>query len=75
MVASDQASKLKIGGPFVLARDIMTRTVVSTSPDAEIADLAKLMLKRHISGLPVVDQDGRLIGMVTEDDPAPPLSS
>src|SRR5690348_17164408 len=48
--------------------DVMTRRVVSISPDATILDAAKLMLKHHISGLPVIDRDGGLVGIVTEGD-------
>jgi CBS domain-containing protein len=50
------------------AQDIMTRTVVSTRPDASIAEMAKLMLDNRISGLPVVDDRGDLVGIVTEGD-------
>jgi CBS domain-containing protein len=49
-------------------RDVMTRSVVSVRPDASILDAAELMLKYDISGLPVVDKDGCLIGIVTERD-------
>jgi CBS domain-containing protein len=48
--------------------DIMTRRVVSVAPDATIAEAVGLMLKHHISGLPVIDAHGRLAGIVTEGD-------
>jgi CBS domain-containing protein len=50
------------------ARDIMTRTVVSVSPEASILQAGELMLRHDISGLPVVDAEGRLAGIVTERD-------
>jgi CBS domain-containing protein len=50
------------------ARDIMTRRVISIRPDATILEAARLMLQHRISGLPVVDPAGVLIGMVTEGD-------
>lgn len=50
------------------AKDIMTRRVVSIGPDATIFEAARLMLQNRISGLPVVDPAGKLIGMVTEGD-------
>ena len=50
------------------AKDIMTRRVISISPDASISDAARLMLQHRISGLPVVDPAGALIGIVTEGD-------
>ncbi|WP_398470903.1 CBS domain-containing protein [Tardiphaga sp.] len=50
------------------AHQIMTRNVVTIAPDASIHDAAKLMIDHHVSGLPVVDEDGKLIGIVTERD-------
>jgi CBS domain-containing protein len=48
--------------------DVMTRRVISVAPDARIEDAISLMLKHHISGLPVIDRKGKLVGMVTESD-------
>ena len=48
--------------------DIMTRRVISVAPDATILDAVGLMLKHHVSGLPVIDAHGRLAGIVTEGD-------
>jgi CBS domain-containing protein len=48
--------------------DVMTRTVVSVGPDASVLHAGELMLSHDISGLPVVDQDNRVIGIVTERD-------
>ena len=50
------------------AKDIMTRRVISIGPDASIFEAARLMLQKRISGLPVVDPTGVLIGIVTEGD-------
>ena len=50
------------------ASDIMTHPVVSVRPDARLTDAIKLMLRHHISGLPVVAADGRLVGVITEHD-------
>lgn len=50
------------------ARDIMTTNVVSVSPETEIAEAVRLMLERQISGLPVIDDSGRLAGILTEGD-------
>lgn len=49
-------------------KDVMTPRVVSVEPTASIETAARLMLARHISGLPVVERDGTLVGMVTEGD-------
>lgn len=50
------------------ARDIMTRSVVSVSPDHSVHHAARLMLDNHVSGLPVLDDDQRLLGILTEGD-------
>jgi len=50
------------------AHQIMTRDVVTVSPHATIEEAAKIMLRMHISGLPVMDDAGALVGMVSESD-------
>jgi len=50
------------------AHQIMTRPVVTVTPETTIVDAANLMLQRHVSGLPVVDGTGKLVGVVSEGD-------
>jgi CBS domain-containing protein len=50
------------------AADIMTRRVISVAPEASILESARLMLQHRVSGLPVIDAAGRLVGVVTEGD-------
>jgi CBS domain-containing protein len=50
------------------AADVMTRRIISVTPEASIREAAKLMLKHRISGLPVVDSAGSLVGIITEGD-------
>jgi CBS domain-containing protein len=50
------------------AKDIMTRDVVTVSPDLSAGDLAKLLIRNQISGAPVIDAKGRLVGVVSEAD-------
>jgi CBS domain-containing protein len=50
------------------AADVMTRNVLSVRPDATIAEAIGLMLDNRISGLPVLDETGRLVGILTEGD-------
>lgn len=50
------------------ARNVMTRRVVSVSPDASILEAVRLMLQNRISGLPVVEGGGDLVGIVSEGD-------
>ena len=50
------------------ARDVMVRAVVTTTSDATVEELARLMINLRISGVPVLDRDGLLAGMVSEGD-------
>jgi CBS domain-containing protein len=48
--------------------DIMTREVVSVRPETPVREVAQTMLERRISGVPVVDGDARVLGIVSEGD-------
>ena len=50
------------------AKDIMTTDVVTVFPETPISDIAKLLLEKHFNGIPVVDKDGNLIGIVCQSD-------
>jgi CBS domain-containing protein len=50
------------------AKDVMTRNIVSIAPDATVLQAARLMLQHHISGLPVIDKAGKLVGVLSEGD-------
>ncbi len=49
-------------------RDVMTRNIISVNTDDTVLRAAQLMLQNRISGLPVVDAQGALVGVVTEGD-------
>jgi CBS domain-containing protein len=53
---------------MLTAKDIMTRDVVTVRPETSIEELASLLVKNQISGVPVVDANGALAGIVTEND-------
>lgn len=59
-------SVYKALGEFV--GDVMTAEVVTTAPDATIEDAATLMHDHHVSRLPVVDDDGTLVGLIARGD-------
>ena len=52
----------------MIASDIMTRKVITISPEASAQEAAQLLDQFRISGLPVVDASGDLIGIITEAD-------
>jgi CBS domain-containing protein len=54
--------------PAAKVEDIMTTEVVSVGPDASVGLIARLMHEKAISGIPVVDEGRRLLGMVTDID-------
>ena len=50
------------------AKDIMSSSVITVRPETSIADVAKTFHDNSISGAPVVDEEGTLIGIITESD-------
>jgi CBS domain-containing protein len=50
------------------AQDVMTTRVVAVAPDTPVTEIAKLLLERQISAVPVVSDDRRLLGIVSEGD-------
>ena len=50
------------------AKDIMTRAVITVSPDMEIVHAAKILLENRINGAPVLDETGKLVGILCQSD-------
>lgn len=50
------------------AKDIMTTDVVTVTPEATVEEVAKIIADRGVSGVPVVDASGKLVGIVSEGD-------
>jgi CBS domain-containing protein len=48
--------------------DLMTREVITVPPEMSVKEVAKLLFEKEISGLPVVDEQKKVIGMITEKD-------
>ena len=53
---------------MLTAKDIMTKDVITVTPDLSVKELAALLLSHRIGGAPVVDADQTLLGVVTESD-------
>jgi CBS domain-containing protein len=62
----DHASRVKAAGDT--AGQLMTRHAVVTRPDVTLVEVAKLMARRQVKRLPVVDDDGGMIGIVSRAD-------
>ncbi len=52
----------------VLVKDYMARTLVTFKPDTDVLDAIHVLVKNRIAGAPVVDDEGNLIGMLSEFD-------
>jgi acetoin utilization protein AcuB len=52
----------------VLAQDIMSPAPISVYMDSDIANAAKIMIRNRISGLPVINKKGDLVGIITKTD-------
>jgi CBS domain-containing protein len=50
------------------AKDIMTKKIISVQPDTEVIQAARLMLDNHLNGLPVLDKEGSLKGIICQSD-------
>jgi len=50
------------------AHQVMTRPVITVRPETTVVEAANTMLQRHVSGLPVVDAAGKLVGIISEGD-------
>jgi CBS domain-containing protein len=56
-------------------QDVMSREVLTVSPETPVHEVARLLSEHHVSGAPVVDADGALLGIVTETDLAHRLAA
>jgi CBS domain-containing protein len=63
-----RGSKTMLEQSNLTAREVMTRDVITVFPHTSLRYVAKLLIEHHISGVPVVDGDHRVVGMVSEAD-------
>lgn len=52
----------------MLVKEVMTRDVITVTPDDSVEDCSRILFENNISGLPVVTEEGKVVGMVTEGD-------
>jgi len=53
---------------MITVKEIMTASPVTVTPDTEIVHAARLLLENKVNGLPVVDDDGNLVGIICQSD-------
>ncbi len=56
------------GDAMLKVKDIMTRELITVSPETEIVHATKLLLENHINGIPVTDETGKLVGILCQSD-------
>jgi CBS domain-containing protein len=52
----------------MIAKDIMTREIITVTPNMNVKTLAMTLIKNQISGAPVAGKDGKIVGIVSEAD-------
>ena len=57
-------------GPDILIREVMTPDPITCVPEDEVEDLRQVMIEQQVRRVPVVDTDGRLVGIVAQADVA-----
>src|SRR5438132_1088443 len=55
-------------GPAMRVEEVMTKDVVTVGPEATLKEVARRLAERGISGVPVVGDGGRVVGVVSEED-------
>jgi CBS domain-containing protein len=68
LTASKVGEKEVLTAMAALVDDVMTRAVISVRKSAEYKDILQVMRHEHFSAFPVLDQDDRVVGVVSEDD-------
>jgi len=53
---------------LIKAKDIMTKHVITTTPNTTLAEIAEIMIKMRISGIPVIGKNGKIVGLITAKD-------
>ena len=53
---------------MLTAKDIMTTDIVTVSPETDVSKAARILLEKHINGIPVVDSSGALLGILCQSD-------
>ncbi len=64
----EKTSELEVRLKLISAESIMTKSVITTKPDADLSELANQVIKDRISGVPVIGKNGKIIGIITTTD-------
>jgi CBS domain-containing protein len=75
MALSNEHGSRKVSVMSIRAADVMTSHVITAAPDDTVAAVARQLAINHISGVPVCDKGGKLLGMLSESDLMRPFMS
>lgn len=53
---------------MIIARDIMTKELITVSPETDVTEAARILLEHRINGMPVVDERGDMVGIICQSD-------
>ncbi len=67
-MCSCKCNYLEKGGNGVKAKDVMTSDVIAVKKDTRIEEIAKIFLQKRIGGVPVIDEENKVVGIVSETD-------
>jgi CBS domain-containing protein len=65
---ADESRTMDASNRSVLVGEFMTKDVISLSPDEELQTAVNTLMAKHIKGAPVVNTEGELLGILTDDD-------
>lgn len=68
MVPEDALARIYHGGATLLAEEVMSKRVLSVTPETPIHNVAILLMEEKVNRVPVIDQDGDLVGIITRHD-------
>jgi len=68
MTTTSVAAQPAVARMPLKAKDIMQKPVIAATPRASLRDIASQIIKHGFSGMPVVEQDGKVLGVITEAD-------
>lgn len=68
MAADDKAAFFLLKFKIMLLKEIMTKEVVSVSPEMPLLEGAKILTDKNLNGVPVVDKENKLVGILTQYD-------
>jgi len=65
---NNSTKSAKKGFAMIKAKDIMTKNIITVSPETEVTQAANLLLEKRINGVPVVNSIGELVGILCQSD-------